>query len=166
MKAFWRTPLYVLIGTVVILMIINGSRQSFGLFLVPLSGDLGWGRTEFSFALAVQNLMLGLGAPFIAAIADKWGPIRVMAVTGVIYAAGVWLISVSTTPELMLLSAGLVVGLGAAGIGFSLPLALVGRVASESRRSLWLGITTAGASGGQFLFAPTTVPPAPLWGPT
>ena len=154
MKAFWRTPVYVLIGAVVILMIANGTRQNFGLFLVPLSADLGWGRTEFSFAIAIQNLVLGLGAPFIAAIADKWGPIRVMAVTGAIYAAGVWLISVSTTPELMLLSAGLVVGLGAAGIGFSLPLALVGRVASETRRSLWLGITTAGASGGQFLFAP------------
>ena len=154
MKAFWRTPVYVLIGAVVILMIANGTRQNFGLFLVPLSADLGWGRPEFSFAIAIQNLVLGLGAPFIAAIADKWCPLRVMAVTGAIYAAGVWLISVSTTPELMLLSAGLVVGLGAAGIGFSLPLALVGRVASESRRSLWLGITTAGASGGQFLFAP------------
>ena len=154
MKAFWRTPFYVLIGTVVILMIVNGSRQSFGLFLVPLSGDLGWGRTEFSFALAVQNLMLGLGAPFIAAIADKWGPIRVMAITGVIYTVGIWLISVSTTPELMIISAGLVVGIGAAGIGFSLPLALVGRVASDTQRSLWLGITTAGASAGQFLFAP------------
>ncbi|NQU69638.1 MAG: MFS transporter [Rhodospirillales bacterium] len=154
MIAFWRTPFYVLIGAVVILAIANGSRQNFGLFLVPLSADLGWGRTEFSFAIAVQNLVLGLGAPFIAAIADKWGLIRVMAITGVIYAAGVWLISVSTTPELMLLNAGLVVGLGAAGIGFSLPLALVGRVASETQRSLWLGITTAGASAGQFMFAP------------
>lgn len=154
MIAFWRTPLYVLIGAVVILLIANGTRQNFGLFLVPLSSDLGWSRTEFSFAIAVQNLVLGLGAPFIAAFADKWGPIRVMAITGAIYAAGVWLMSVSTTPELMLLSAGLVVGLGAAGIGFSLPLALVGRVASETRRSLWLGITTAGASAGQFMFAP------------
>ena len=70
MKAFWRTPVYVLIGAVVILMIANGTRQNFGLFLVPLSADLGWGRTEFSFAIAIQNLVLGLGAPFIAIIAD------------------------------------------------------------------------------------------------
>jgi MFS family permease len=156
MKAFWRTPLFVLVGAVLILMIANGSRQNFGLFLVPVSADLGWGRSEFSFAIAVQNLVLGLGAPFIAAIADKWGLIRVMAVTGAIYAVGVWLISVSTTPELMLLNAGLVVGLGAAGIGFSLPLALAGRVAPDTQRSLWLGITTAGASAGQFVFAPVS----------
>lgn len=154
MKPFWRTPFYVLIGAVLILMIANGSRQNFGLFLVPLSADLGWGRSEFSLAIAVQNLVMGLAAPFIAAVADKWGPIRVMAISGVLYAVGVFLISMSTTPETMMVSAGLIVGLGAAGIGFILPLSLVGRVASDSRRSLWLGITTAGGSAGQFVFAP------------
>jgi MFS family permease len=156
MKAFWRSPLFVLIGAVAILLIANGTRQNFGLFLVPLSADFGWGRSEFSFAIAVQNLMLGLGAPFIAAIADKWGMIRVLAVTGAIYAIGIWLISVSTTPELMLLSAGVVVGIGAAGVGFSLPMALAGRAAPEAQRSLWLGMATAGASAGQFMFAPVS----------
>jgi len=156
MKAVWRTPIYVLCGAVAILVISNGSRQNFGLFLVPLSADLGWGRAEFSLAIAVQNLVMGLAAPFIAAVGDRWGPIRVMAVSAGLYAAGVYLISQSTTPEVMLLSAGLVVGLGASGIGMTLPLALVGRVAPESRRSLWLGIATAGGSVGQFVFAPVS----------
>ncbi len=154
MKAFWRTPLFVLIGGVVIMLIASGTRQNFGLFLVPLSDDLGWGRTEFSIALAIQNLVMGAAAPFVAAIADRWGTIRMMAITGVLYAVGMWLISLSTTPETMILSAGLIVGLGLSGIGFTLPLALIGRVATDARRSLWLGIATAGASAGQFAFAP------------
>ena len=97
---------------------------------------------------------MGAAAPFVAAIADRWGTIRVIAITGVLYALGMWLIALSTTPEAMILSAGLIAGLGLSGIGFTLPLALIGRVAPEARRSLWLGIATAGGSAGQFVFAP------------
>ena len=154
MTQFWRTPLYVLIGATLMILIANGSRQNFGLFLVPLSTDLGWGRAEFSFAIALQNLVMGLAAPFVAAIADKWGFIRITALSALLYAFGVYMMSLSTTPETMTLTAGLIVGLGASGVGFTLPLALVGRVASEKNRSMWLGIVTAGASGGQFVFAP------------
>ncbi len=156
MNAFWRTPLFVLCGTVVILLIANGSRQSFGLFAVPISEGLAWGRAEFAFALAVQNLVMGLAAPLVAAVADKWGPIKVMAASGAFYAFGVYMISISGTPETMTVSAGLLVGIGASGIGFTLPLALVGRVAPEQVRSLWLGIVTAGGSVGQFVFAPVS----------
>ena len=153
MKGFWRTPVYVLFGATCIILIANGSRQGFGLFMAPLSAELGWGIREFSLAIAIQNLVMGLAAPFIAAIGDKWGPTRVMATSAALYTVGLALISVSTTPETMYLSAGLIVGLGAAGVGFTLPLALVGRVASEKNRSLWLGIVTAGGSLGQFTFA-------------
>ena len=156
MKAFWRTPLFVLCGTVAILLIANGSRQSFGLFAVPISEGLAWGRAEFAFALAVQNLVMGLAAPLVAAVADKWGPIKVMAVSGAFYGFGTYMISISGTPETMTVSAGLLVGIGASGIGFTLPLALVGRVAPVQVRSLWLGIVTAGGSVGQFVFAPVS----------
>jgi MFS family permease len=156
MKAFWRTPVYVLFAATAIIVITNGSRQSFGLFLVPMSTDLGWGRGEFALAIAIQNLVMGCAAPFVAALGDRLGPIRVIALAGLTYGLGVLLMSMSVTPESMVLSAGLVVGLGAAGIGLTLPLALVGRVAPDSSRSLWLGIVTAGGSAGQFLFAPTS----------
>ena len=156
MTAFWRTPLFVLCGAVAILVIANGSRQSFGLFVGPVSTDLGWGRAEFSLALAVQNIVMGLAAPLVAAIADKWGPIRVMAASAAFYAFGVYMISISGTPEMMTVNAGLLVGIGASGIGFTLPLALVGRVAQDHQRSLWLGIVTAGGSVGQFVFAPVS----------
>ena len=156
MTAFWRTPVFVLFAATAIIVITNGSRQNFGLFLVPMSTDLGWGRSEFALAIALQNLVMGCCAPFVGALADKLGPIRVIAAAGFMYALGVSLISISTTPETLILSAGFVVGLGAAGVGLTLPLALVGRVAPESSRTFWLGIVTAGGSAGQFLFAPTS----------
>ncbi|MEC7489616.1 MAG: MFS transporter [Pseudomonadota bacterium] len=156
MKPFWRSPLYVLCAATAVILITNGSRQNFGLFLVPLSEDLGWGRSEFALSIAIQNLVMGAAAPFVAAAGDRLGPIRVIVISGVLYAIGVGLISVSNTPETMILSAGLIVGLGASGIGFTLPLALVGRVAPEKSRTFWLGIVTAGGSAGQFVFAPTS----------
>lgn len=155
MTPFWRTPIYVLFAATALLLIANGSRQNFGLFLVPLSQDLGWGRSEFSFAIAIQNFTMGAAAPFVAALGDRLGPIRIIALSAVLYAVGIALISVSTSPEAMTLTAGLIVGLGASGIGFTLPLGLVGRVASDKKRSLWFGIVTAGGSAGQFIFAPT-----------
>lgn len=156
MKAFWRTPVFVLFAATTIILIANGSRQGFGLFLVPLSADLGWGRSEFAWAIATQNIVMGVAAPFVAALGDRIGPIRVIALSAALYAVGVSLISISTTPETMILSAGFIVGLGAAGVGFTLPLALVGRVAPAQSRVLWLGIVTAGGSAGQFVFAPTS----------
>jgi len=156
MNAFWRKPVYVLFAATAVILIANGSRQNFGLFLVPLSNDLGWGRGEFALAIAIQNLVMGCASPFVAALGDRVGPIRVIAISGALYASGIALISISTTPESMILSAGLIVGLGASGIGFTLPLALVGRVAPAKSRTLWLGIVTAGGSAGQFVFAPTS----------
>mgnify|MGYP001314102668 CR=1 FL=1 len=156
MSAFWRSPAFVLFAATAIILIANGSRQSFGLFVVPISTDLGWGRSEFAWAIATQNLVMGCAAPFVAAIGDRLGPIRVIAISAVLYVTGIALISISTTPESMILSAGFVVGLGAAGVGFTLPLALVGRVAPPQSRVFWLGIVTAGGSAGQFVFAPTS----------
>ena len=115
---------------------------------MPLSADLGWGRSEFAWAIATQNLVMGVAAPFVAALGDRIGPIRVIAASAALYAGGIFLISISTTPETMMLSAGFVVGLGAAGVGFTLPLALVGRVAPAQSRVFWLGIVTAGGSAG------------------
>ena len=154
MIAFWRTPAYVLVGTTVIAMISMGTRQTFGLFMDPLSTDLGWGRDVFSFALALQNLVIGLAAPFVAAIGDKWGPIRAIAAAGGTYSLGVFLMSQSATPVTMIASAGIVVGLGVSGCGLALMMALAGRVAPDNRRTLWLGIVTAGGTGGQLVVLP------------
>ena len=156
MKSFFRSPIYILFAATAVVLIANGSRQSFGLFLEPISTDLSWGVSEFAFAIAAQNLIMGVAAPFTGALADRYmRPTSVIALSAALYAAGLALISVSVTPETMFLSAGLIVGLGASGVGLTLPLGIVGRIAPEKSRTLWLGIVTAGGSAGQFTFGLT-----------
>ncbi len=156
MKSFFRSPIYILFAATAVVLIANGSRQSFGLFLEPISTDLGWGVSEFAFAIAAQNLIMGGAAPFTGALADRYmRPTSVIALSAALYTAGLALISVSVTPETMFLSAGLIVGLGASGVGLTLPLGIVGRIAPEKSRTLWLGIVTAGGSAGQFTFGLT-----------
>src|SRR5207244_1709923 len=74
----WRTPAVVLLCGGLILMLALGTRQSFGLFLRPMSIDLGCGREVFSFAIALQNLVWGLGMPVAGSIADRYGAGRVL----------------------------------------------------------------------------------------
>ena len=151
MNSFWRSPVYILFAATAVVLIANGSRQSFGLFLEPISTDLNWGVTEFALAIAAQNLIMGIAAPFTGALADRYiRPTTVIAMSAALYTAGLALISVSVTPETMFLSAGVIVGLGASGVGLTLPLGIVGRVAPGKSRTLWLGIVTAGGSAGQF----------------
>jgi len=84
----WRTPTVILVSGGLILMLALGTRQSFGLFLRPMSMDLGWGREAFSFAIALQNLVWGCAMPFAGAIADRFGAGRVLVAGGSAYGAG------------------------------------------------------------------------------
>src|SRR6266540_7077967 len=105
-RSNWRTPSVVLVCGGLILLLAIGTRQSFGLFLVPISMDLGWGRETFSFAIALQNLVWGLAMPFAGAIADRFGAARVLVVGGLAYALGLWLMPHSTSALAFDLSAG------------------------------------------------------------
>ena len=131
-----------------------GIRTNFGLFLAPMSADLGWGREVFAFAIAIQNLMWGLGQPIAGMIADKFGTARVLAVGGLLYAVGIYGMSEATSPVMFHLTGGLLVGLGLSGTSFALVLAALGRVVPEKNRALALGIGTAAGSMGQFLLVP------------
>ena len=71
MKSFFRSPIYILFAATAVVLIANGSRQSFGLFLEPISTDLSWGVSEFAFAIAAQNLIMGVAAPFTGALVDS-----------------------------------------------------------------------------------------------
>jgi len=152
--AFWRTPVYVLLGATCILLVTSGVRQSFGLFIQPISIDMNWGREPISFAIATQNLMVGLGAPFAAMIADRWGPIRVISVGAFVGAVGLILSSQVTTQTEFMLGTGFLMGIGMSGCGLGLMNAFVGRIAPEQRRMTWLGIVSAGGTMGQFIFVP------------
>lgn len=153
-QASWRTPTVVLVCAAIILTLALGVRQTFGLFLQPMSAELGWGRGHFSFAFALSNLLWGLAQPVFGVWADKQGSGRVVAVSALLYAAGLALLPLSTTPLMLDFSAGLLIGLGISGVSFGVVLGVVGRAFPPERRSLALGIASAGGSFGQFLMVP------------
>lgn len=150
----WRRPLFVLIAAALIVFTSFGIRQSFGLFMLPISTDLGWGREVLSLALATQNLLIGITAPFAGALADRWGAPRTMALGGAVFGLGILVMSQSTTPEWMFAGSAILTGIGLGACGMPLILAVVAQVAPEAKRSLWLGIATAFATGGQLTVVP------------
>ena len=151
---WWRTPTMVIAAGCAIAVVTFGTRTSFGLFTAPLTDLRGWDRETFALAIAIQNLLWGLGQPFAGAIADRHGAGRVLAVGGALYALGVALMSVSTTPAQFALSGGVIVGLGLSGGSFTIVIAAFARLVSPDRRSWAMGLATAAGSVGQFLFAP------------
>jgi MFS family permease len=153
---FWRNPYIVLVLCTLIALITYGTRQSFGLFLIPISEAISDGRVEpFSFAVSLQTLIIGLSVPFVSMIADKWlGPIKMLVMGGALYALGMFLLSNASSELHLSLSVGVLSGLAAAGCGLPMLLAVVSRVAPEDQRSLWLGIVSAGGTGGQMFLVP------------
>lgn len=148
-----RTLLAALAGAV-ILCVGMGLRQSFGLFQIPISQDLQLGREAFGAALATQNIVWGLAQPFAGAVADRFGAGRVVALSGLLYVAGLALAAVSSDAAGLNLTLGLLIGLGLSGTTFAVVLGAVGRMMPDDRRSLGLGIATAGGSIGMFAFVP------------
>ena len=150
-----KSPYFVLFCAVGIVFLAYGSRQSFGIFLRPITTSMGWDRESLSFVMATQALIYGLSAPFVGAIADKWGSVKVLIVSALLYSGGIMLMSQAATPTGMLLTVGLMGGMGSAGCALSLVLAVASRVAPEEKRGLWLGIITSGGTGGQLVLVPT-----------
>ena len=145
----------ILIAASVVLLISFAIRASFGVFQIPIANDLGWFRSEFSLAIAIQNLAWGIATPFFGALAEKIGD-RVAIVLGVIvYALGLGFSAMATSPlSHQLLE--IFVGIGIAGTGFGVILGVVGRAASDETRSMALGVTTAAGSAGQIVGPPAT----------
>ncbi len=153
-SASWRTPAVVLLVGCLIAMIGFGVRSVFGLFLEPMTLAKGWNRETFALAMAIQNLLWGVGLPFAGALADRIGPVRVIVAGAVIYALGVWGMTLSDSASALYLFGGLVTGLGIAFTAFSLALAAMARVVGPQKRSLALGLGTAAGSLGQVVFSP------------
>ena len=150
----WQTPAVIVASGCLIAMLSYGPRSALGQFLMPMSVDLHWGRDVFSLALALQNLLWGVGQPFAGALADKFGAVRVLSVGAILYALGLWLMANSTSPVMLDLGASVLVGLGVAGCSFSLVIGALGKLVPESWRMLAFGAGTAAGSFGQFLFSP------------
>jgi MFS family permease len=149
-----RNATVVIVAGCLIAVVTYGLRTSFGLFTDPLSDLRGWDREAFALAIGLQNLMWGVGQPFAGAIADRYGAGRVLAVGGVMYAAGTALMAASTSATALSLTGGVLLGLGLSGASFTIVLAAFARLVPPERRSWSMGLATAAGSLGQFLFAP------------
>jgi MFS family permease len=151
-----KTPLMtpVLIAGCVILMISFAIRASFGVFQIPVATEFGWLRSDFSLAIAIQNLAWGIGQPLFGAMAERFGDRKAIITGAILYAAGLVISSYAITPGQHQLLA-IMVGFGIAGTGFGVILAIVGRATSPENRSMSLGIATAAGSAGQVFGAPT-----------
>jgi MFS family permease len=150
-----KTPLFtpVLIVGCVIIMVSFAVRASFGVFQIPIAEEFGWLRSEFSLAIAIQNLAWGIGQPIFGAVAEKIGDRKAIILGALVYAAGLVLSAGAVTPFQMQAYEWLV-GFGIAGTGFGVVLAVVGRASSDENRSMSLAIVTAAGSAGQIFGAP------------
>jgi MFS family permease len=147
-------PEIVVAAGCLIALISFGPRASAGLFQIPMTLEFGWGRDTFSIAIAIQNLLWGLGAPFAGAVADRFGTVRVLCFGALLYAAGLVGMGMASTPMGMHLSAGVLIGFGLSACSFNLVLAAFSKLLPESWRAMAFGAGTAAGSFGQFLFPP------------
>ena len=143
----------ILIGGSLILLISFAIRSTFGLFQIPIAEQFMWARSEFSMAIAIQNLAWGIGTPIFSAFAEKFGDRKAITVGLLLYALGVFISSIASSPEAHQFL-NVFIGFGIAGSGFGPILAVVGRTTSPEKRSLALGITTAAGSAGQVVGPP------------
>ena len=132
-----------------------GIRQVFGLFLQPISVELGTGFQLFSLAIAVQNLVWGLSSPLFGAAADRYGPWRVAAIGALLYGGGLFLMA-SYVTEAGIFMGQILIGLGLGSAGISIAIGAVARAAPPEKRSLAMGLVTSFGSFGQFALVPVT----------
>lgn len=151
-----KTPMPWLIITAgaLVALLTFGPRSAMGFFQLPMLADTGWDRSTFGLAMAIQNLAWGLGQPIFGAIADKWGTGRVLTFSGLLYAAGLALMSTAHSESILHLSGGVMVGLAVGAGSFGTILSAFARNVTPEQRSFAFGIGTAAGSAGMFLFAP------------
>jgi MFS family permease len=146
-------PLIIAAGCL-IAMLTFGPRSAMGFFQIPLLEEKGWDRTTFGLAMAIQNLLWGLGQPVFGAIADKFGTGRVLVASAVFYATGLVIMAIAPSPFWLHFGGGVLVGLGIAAGSFGIILAAFARNVPAEKRSVVFGLGTAAGSSGMFFFAP------------
>lgn len=150
----WRTPILILLAGGMAMTLALGARHTFGLYLQPMTTDLGWARQTFAFALAAQNLIYGLAQPFSGMLADRFGAGRVMLGGTLLYVLGLVLMADTSTGLELTFSAGLLIGTGVSCVSFSIVFGAVARAFPPEKRSVALGVAGAAGSFGQFVMLP------------
>jgi MFS family permease len=141
--ATWRTPAFIIGCGCLIALISFGPRSALGQFQMPILSAQNWGRDIFSFALAIQNLLWGIGQPLAGGVADRFGTVRVLSGGALLYAAGLALMAYSTTPGMLQISAGVLIGFGLSGCSFNLVIGALAKLV----RSISVFAARAGADG-------------------
>ena len=144
----------VLAGSSVMLTMSMGMRQSWGLFSVPITQDLGISVADFMLAIAIQNLVWGATQPIVGAYADKFGSRWVAVLGTLLYAAGIGVTMAATGSQMLIIGLGVMVGVAMSCTALMLALAASARAVSATKRTLILGIISAMGSVGSFIAAP------------
>ena len=132
-----------------------GIRHGFGLWLQPITQEMGWTRQSFALALAIQNLSWGLIGVFAGMVADRFGAFRVLIGGAVLYALGLVGMALSPTETLFALTTGALIGAAQAGTTYAVIYGVIGRQVPAEKRSWAMGVAAAAGSFGQFLMVPT-----------
>jgi len=154
MKAGGRAALVAVLAGAGIVSMAMGTRQSFGLFLEPLSRLHGHTVGLMAFAIALHNLTWGVAQPLAGAAADRFGPAPVVAAGALLYAGGLGLIALSAGTATLIIGMGLLVGAGISCMSFGVVMAAIGRVVPADKRSNAMGLASAGGSLGQAVMVP------------
>jgi predicted MFS family arabinose efflux permease len=153
-SALPRAALWSVIAGGLIMSAAMGVRQTFGLFIGPFSTDHGLPVSAIAFAVALHNLVWGFAQPIAGAAADRYGAAPVAAIGAIVFAAGLALAGAAGSEPMLVLSFGLLVGLGISCTTFGVVLPAVGRAVAPERRSMAMGLASAGGSLGQMLLVP------------
>ena len=145
--------LSILAGASVMLSLAMGMRQSLGLFLGPITEDLGLSAADFTLAIAVQNIVWGVTQPFVGALADRHG-CRPVAIGGALLYAASLALTIHGGPLGLMLGAGVGIGAALSCTGSALAMSASARAVSASARSAVLGLVSAAGSLGTFVAAP------------
>ena len=153
-----RTPSLSLVQVLVfgslMVTLSMGIRHGFGLFNLPITSANGWGRETYALAIALQNLVWGFAQPVAGALADRYGPFKIMVIGGLLYGLGLIGMALTSDPFLFNLAGGLSIGIGLAATTYSVVYGILGRNVSAEKRVWAMGITAAAGSFGQFLMMP------------
>lgn len=149
-------PWLIILSGCLISAMTFGPRSVMGFFQLPMLAEMGWDRTTFAVAMALQNLCWGFGQPVFGAIADRYGTWRVLFLSALLYAGGLYLMAVADAPIWLHVGGGILIGLAVGAGSFGIIMAAFARNVSAEKRSLAFGFGTAAGSAGMFLFAPIT----------
>ncbi len=147
-----KKAIIILVAAALVVFVSMGIRQTWGLFYNFFETDLGFSRTQFGLAIAIQMVFWGTLAPVFGFLADRFGPSKVVAFAFLIYIFGVYmLVQEPKNVFEFQTSLGILVGIALGGTAMSVPISAVGKFFSNKNRTIATGLVTASASIGFFL---------------